>query len=119
MNKKCLECGDKIFGRADKKFCSDQCRTSHHNKLNSDSSSFMRNINNILRKNRRILASLNPRGKSKVSKVDLLDRGFKFSYFTNQYTTKSGNVYHFCYDQGYLELKDEMYALVERKAYVE
>ena len=79
----------------------------------------MRNINNILRKNRRILAALNPKGKSKVTKVELLDLGFKFSYFTNQYITKSGNVYHFCYEQGYLELQDGKYALVERKAYVE
>lgn len=119
MKKNCIECGDSFHGRADKKFCSDQCRTSHHNKLNSDVNNFMRNINNILRKNRRILASLNPRGKSKVSKTELLDLGFKFSYFTNQYITKSGNVYHFCYEQGYLELDDGKYALVERKAYVE
>lgn len=119
MKKKCIECGDTFHGRADKKFCSDQCRTSHHNKLNSDVNNFMRNINNILRKNRRILAKLNPRGKAKVSKTELLDLGFKFSYFTNQYITKSGNVYHFCYEQGYLELDDGKYALVERKAYVE
>ena len=119
MKKNCTECGDQFIGRSDKRFCSDQCRTSHHNKQNSDSNNFMRNINNILRKNRRILAALNPKGKSKVSKVELLDLGFKFSYFTNQYITKSGNVYHFCYEQGYLELQDGKYALVERKAYVE
>ena len=27
--KKCPECGGKIIGRADKKFCSDQCRLLH------------------------------------------------------------------------------------------
>ncbi|MEZ4912263.1 MAG: hypothetical protein R2774_15550 [Saprospiraceae bacterium] len=115
----CLECGDKIHGRKDKKFCSDQCRTTYNNKLNTDQNKFMRNINNILRKNRRILESLNPTGKTTVSRTDLLDEGFKFAYFTNEYVTKSGKVYRFCYEHGYLELENNLYALVFRKAYVE
>lgn len=118
-SKTCLECGDVVQGRADKKFCSDQCRTSFNNKNNSDTTNFMRNINNILRKNRRILAELNPKGKSKVTKTKLMDLGFKFSYFTNTYKTKNGNEYYFCYDQGYLELEGDVFALVVRKSYVE
>jgi hypothetical protein len=43
----CLECGDTFDGRKDKKFCCDQCRTSHFNKQNTDQNKFMRNINNI------------------------------------------------------------------------
>ncbi len=115
----CLECKDQIFGRVDKKFCSDQCRTIHHNRQNSDSNNFMRNINNILRKNRRILNALNPREKSKTTKTELLDRGFKFSYFTNEYITKGGKVYKFCYEQGYLDLGKGYYAIVRRKEYVD
>ena len=118
-NPKCLECSDPIYGRIDKKFCSDQCRTSHHNKQNSDSNNFMRNINNILRKNRRILKSLNPHDKSKATKTELLDLGFKFSYYTNEYITRAGKVYKFCYEQGYLELDNGVYALVKRKEYVD
>ncbi len=119
QKKECLECGDTIIGRADKKFCSSQCRSQYNNRLNSDHSNFMRNINNILRKNRRILAELNPKGKAKVHKDELLERGFKFSYFTNQYRTKSGNVYFFCYDHGYLPIDNNYYTLVIRQAYVE
>lgn len=119
MKKTCLECGDEFNGRADKKFCSDQCRSSYNNKLNSDVSNFMRNINNILRKNRRILAELNPHGKSKVHRDKLLEKGFKFSYFTNVYQTKAGKTYHFCYEQGYLPINDGYFALVVRQAYVE
>jgi predicted nucleic acid-binding Zn ribbon protein len=115
----CLTCGDKIKGRADKKFCSDDCRTMHHNLMNKDVSKFMKNINNILRKNRRILATLNPDGKSKVSKTHLLDEGFNFAYYTNEYRTKSGKVYHFCYEQGYLYLDDGWYALVIKQEYVD
>ena len=54
--KTCLECGEKIVGREDKKFCSDGCRNAYNNKINKDSTNFMRNINNKLRKNYRILS---------------------------------------------------------------
>lgn len=117
--KQCLECGTNISGRRDKKFCSDHCRASHSNKINSDQNKFMRNINNILRKNRRILESFNPQGTSKVTKTSLLDEGFKFSYFTNEYKTKSGKVYKFCYEYGYLQLEPNLYTIVLRKEYID
>jgi hypothetical protein len=80
----------------------------------------MTNITNILRKNRRILTLLNPDGKTtKVTKTQLLDEGFKFSYFTNEYVTKGKKVYRFCYDQGYIEIEPEVYTLVVRRQYVD
>ena len=115
----CLECGHKIHGRADKKYCSDQCRTSYHNKLNSDLNNYMRNVNNILRRNRRILLEHNLNGKTKIPKLILLEKGFKFNYFTNEYVTKSGKTYRFCYEQGYLELDEQKIALVRKEAYVQ
>ena len=119
MKKNCQECGEAFMGRADKKFCSDQCRSAYNNRLNSDATNFIRNINNILRKNRRILAELNPDGKAQVHKDRLLEKGFKFSYFTNEYITKSGNNYRFCYDQGYLARENNYFTLVVRQEYVE
>lgn len=115
----CLECDTEFFGRRDKKFCCDQCRNNYNNRLNSDASNFVRNINNTLRKNRRILAELNPTGKTKLHRDKLLSKGFNFSYFTNIYTTKAGKVYHFCYDQGYLLLDNDYLALVIRQEYVQ
>ncbi len=115
----CIECKEKIKGRTDKRFCSDSCRSSHHNRMNSDSTNFMRNINNILRKNRRILKKLNPTGKTKVTREQLIENGFKISYFTNEYITNAGKAYRFCYEQGYLELDNDVFALVIRKEYVE
>ncbi len=118
-NKECLFCGTPIKGRVDKKYCHDECRTNHHNVLNRDVSKFMTNINNILRKNRRILAKMNPDGKAKVTRAQLLDEGFRFAYHTNQFKTKSGKNYYFCYDQGYIELEDNLYGLVIKHEYVE
>jgi hypothetical protein len=63
--KNCLECTEKIVGREDKKFCSDGCRNAYNNKINKDSNNYMRNTNNKLRKNYRVLSELNLEGKSK------------------------------------------------------
>ena len=54
MQKNCPECGDKIIGRIDKKFCSDGCRNAYNNRINKDSKNLIRNTNNRLRKNYRI-----------------------------------------------------------------
>lgn len=114
MNKTCLECSEKIVGREDKKFCSDGCRNSYNNKINKDSTNFMRNVNNKLRKNYRILSALNVDGKSKTTRTKLLGKGFDFEFFTNILNTKTGNTYYFLYDQGYLALENDYFMLVKK-----
>jgi len=115
MNKTCLECNEKIVGREDKKFCSDGCRNSYNNKINKDSTNYMRNVNNKLRKNYRILAEANPEGKSKITKTKLSSKGFDFEYFTNILITNTGNTYYFVYDQGYRNLEDDYILLVQKE----
>jgi predicted nucleic acid-binding Zn ribbon protein len=114
MTKNCLECNEKIVGREDKKFCSDGCRNSYNNKINKDSTNYMRNINNKLRKNYRILNELNADGKSKTTRAKLGSKGFDFDYFTSILNTKSGNTYYFVYDQGYMILENDFYMLVKK-----
>ncbi|CAM4065354.1 DUF2116 domain-containing protein [Flavobacterium branchiophilum] len=114
MNKQCPECGEKIIGREDKKFCSDSCRNAFNNKINKDTTNYMRNINNKLRKNYRILVESNPEGKTKISKSKLLNLGFDFDYFTTILNTKTGNSYRFVYDQGYLILENDYIMLVKK-----
>lgn len=110
--KVCLECATKITGRIDKKFCSDQCRISFNNRLNSDETNYVRNVNNILRKNRRVLSELNTTGKTRVGMAKLKEKGFDFQYFTNTYKTKDGAVYYYCYEQGYLPIENDSFLLV-------
>lgn len=114
MSRTCLECGEKVVGRIDKKFCSDYCRNTYNNKVNKESKSLIRNINNRLRKNYKVLCELNKSGKTKVSRNKLYDRGFDFQLFTSIYKTKTGNIYYYVYDQGYLALENEYYLLIKR-----
>lgn len=116
QEKKCLECGEIIKGRVDKKYCSDYCRNAYNNKLNKDSKNLVRNINNRLRKNYRVLDSFTLKdGKTRTTKTRLMDKGFDFDYITNLYTTKKGTTYYFVYDLGYLPLDNDYFMIVKRE----
>ncbi|MGB3618370.1 MAG: hypothetical protein WBA12_09635 [Catalinimonas sp.] len=116
--RRCEECGAELFGRSDQRFCSDPCRTAHHNRLFSDVNSFVRRVNRVLLKNRRILAKLNPEGKAvKCQEETLRRRGFDFNYFTSTYTTRKQDTYYFCYDQGYLRQESGFCLLVVNREY--
>ena len=113
--KKCLECGEPLKGRIDKKFCTDYCRNSYNNKVNKESKNLIRNTNNRLRKNYKILSDLNTIGKTKVTRTKLFDNGFDFNFFTSIYKTKRGNIYFYVYDQGYLALENDYFLLIKRE----
>ena len=92
------------------------CRNNYNNRLNSEVTNYVRNLNNILRKNRRILLELIPAdGKISVHKDKLANKGFNFNYFTHLYTTQKGNAYRFVYEYGYLALDNDFYMLVIRE----
>ncbi|MFI5161636.1 MAG: hypothetical protein ACHQHN_10190 [Sphingobacteriales bacterium] len=111
----CLDCGEVLHGRADKKFCNDQCRNNYNNQLNSDSYNLVRNVNNILKRNRRIMEELNPSGKTKTTKQKMAAKGFDFEYHTRTYQTQNGKTYHFSYEYGYLPLDGDDVLLVKRE----
>jgi len=117
-SRKCLECDAQLNGRRDQKFCTDYCRNAYNNRFNEDANNYMRRINSILRKNRRILERLNPEGKVTVDAMALAEEGFNFHYFTNIYKTKKGSEYYFCYDRGYLKMDNNQYMLVHKQEYV-
>jgi hypothetical protein len=111
----CPECDTSFHGRVDKKFCSDICRTAFNNRLNSCQNNYIRNINNILKRNRRILTGLNPRGKNRIRLEKLKSLGFNFDYYTSTHRTKDGAQYFYCYDQGYLPIEKDYCLLVVKK----
>lgn len=117
--RRCLDCEEIVVGRIDKKFCCDQCRNNYNNKQNRDANNFVRNLNGILRRNRRILQRLAANNKAKVSKHKLDSLGFNFGYFTNTYQAISGQTYYFCYEYGYLEIDSHNYMIVLKERYVQ
>ncbi len=114
MERECLDCGTQLRGRADKKFCDDQCRSNYNNRLKAGSSSALRPVNAILRKNHSILTKLCAGNKIKLRKDDLLRYGFDLTYHTHLYNTQNGNTYYFCYDYGYMRLDGEVFLVVRK-----
>jgi len=112
----CLFCEKPVKGRSDKKFCDDYCRAAYNNELKSAANNYIRNVNNALGKNRRILESLLPEGETKksVNQDKLIEKGFQFKYHTEQFTYKNGNTYFFCYEYGYMPLENNWYVIVKR-----
>jgi len=106
----CFECGTVMRGRRDKKFCDDSCRNAHYNRQHSDEVYIIRNIHNLLRRNRRILEALLPshRQKAKVTLQKLLANGFSLKYHTHVELTRLGNPRYFCYEYGYQKVNDEI-----------
>lgn len=67
-HQKCLNCGEKITGHIDKKYCNDQCRTQFNNRNRSSHEKSIQQVNAQLRMNRTILKSLCPVGKASYKK---------------------------------------------------
>ena len=117
--KSCLACGKPLKGRVDKKFCDDYCRNNYNNqqKAKGSHSNLVRNINNALLKNRKVLESILPDTEetARANKDKLQRLGFQFKYLTHIYTTKTGKTYYYCYDYGYLPLDNDWFLIVKKK----
>ena len=114
-NRKCQECGQPLRGRSDQKFCSDACRNAFNNQKLGSTTTYMRKINRILKKNHSILKELNGNEKSTTYKSIMLKQGFNFTYFTHVYKTRAGRVYYFIYDQGFSALENNKFMLVKKE----
>ena len=103
MEKLCLDCGAKLLGRSDKKFCSDQCRNNYNNRLNRDQNNYVRNVHAQLRRNRRILSGLYEDGHHRIHRDALVAQGYNFTFFTHLVETKEGLQWSYCFEYGFRE----------------
>ncbi len=102
----CKECGKPLQGRLDKKFCDTYCRNTYNNKIKRRNEEYIQQINSALRKNRKILKTLSPVGKSTVRKEVMEAMGYDFSLFSSLYQAPKGALYYLCYDYGFSPIVD-------------
>lgn len=112
MERECLWCRNEVEGRANKKFCHDNCRYKYNNAIKINAV-IIKSIDTALRKNRRIIEEL--KEGTKVDELTLLQKGFNFKYSTHTYTTLKGETYYYCYEYGYKALGNNFYFLVKQK----
>jgi len=101
----CIECGKALIGRSDKKFCSEMCRNSFHNKRNRGES-VIQVTNRILLKNYRILHGFLAGNEREITIIRAKSEGFDFNLFTSVEFSASGEPCFYCYDTGYVILSD-------------
>jgi predicted nucleic acid-binding Zn ribbon protein len=113
----CQQCEKPIHGRPDKKFCDDSCRNTFNNQQNAISTNLIRTINHALKRNRNILSVLLPEGEklARTTRDNLNKEGFNFRYFTHWHQNQKGNLYHYCYDFGYMALDKDRILIVKSK----
>lgn len=104
--KECKECGKELKGRSDKKFCDSVCRNTYNNRSHSINSSYVRNVNSILKNNRKILKSFVEQGIQQVQLQLLQSVGFDFQHVTAVQRAQDQDLYY-CYELGYVKSENK------------
>lgn len=98
----CLECGDTIrYGRTDKRFCCEECKNRHHNRMGRESRSFRRKMLRSLDRNYEILDRLLSSGVTSADMTDLMASGFSPNIMTS-YRIVCRRTECSCYDIKYI-----------------
>lgn len=98
----CLECGDKIrYGRTDKKFCCEECRTRHNNKMAKAGRAYRRKIMGCLTRNYAILEQLLKNGVRYADLMDLIAVGFAPDIVTGFHKNRFKSDEYCCFDIKY------------------
>ena len=109
----CLECGNRIrYGRTDKKFCCEDCKTRHHNSQARAARSFKNKVISIINRNYEILDALFKDGTDSVELVDLLTMGFVPGIVTSYRRSGRHDVFT-CYDIKYIMTGTRIYSIMK------
>lgn len=107
----CLECGDKIrYGRSDKKYCCEECRTRHNNNLARNGRAFRRRIMRILTRNYEVLSSLLKAEIGSADLIDLMSMGFTPSVVTSHRKCGKHDEYT-CFDIKFIMTGTRVYSI--------
>jgi len=113
----CSVCDKPLYGRADQRYCNDQCRNQanrqRYKKEKWHEPDYIARINQILKRNHQIIERMLLQEKPRtVSRSLLIEYGFDFRFFTSKLDTATAT-YYFCYAYGWRALDSGKILLVE------
>ncbi len=118
--KRCRICKSDIVGRLDKVFCSVKCKNAYHSMRRRQNELHVREVDNVLHRNRIILLELSEKkkfGRFFIDKQKLIALGFKFEFCTKVYHAPDGKIYHYVYDFAWTDYaKNEIMILMSNYA---
>jgi predicted nucleic acid-binding Zn ribbon protein len=112
--KQCIQCGNEFRGRADKKYCSVDCKNIYNYNKRKETQSVTEQIDKILHRNREILSTvMGPKRKRiHIARLELERMGFNFNYITGYYINSAKKTYHYVYDFAWMEFSSQKVMLV-------
>ncbi len=109
----CLECGNVIrYGRTDKKFCCEDCKTKHHNDQAKSARFFRAKVLKALDRNYEILDDMLRKGEGSADLAVLMASGFVPGVVTSFSKSGKHNVFT-CYDIKYIMTESRVYSLMK------
>lgn len=110
---RCLECGDQIrYGRTDKKFCCERCKSKFHNAQMKSTKAYRTKINSILGRNYDLLDEIVKSGHDSVQLIDIMARGFVPGVVTSYHRVGKHDVFN-CYDIKYIMTGTRLFSIVK------
>jgi hypothetical protein len=105
-----------VVGRKDRLFCSVRCKNYYHINLRKVTEIAVKEIDEILHRNRSILLEImgKTKGKIKVNRMVLEKKKFVFKYHTHQYTNSKGKTYYYLYDFSWMEFSTDEILIVRK-----
>ncbi len=109
----CLECGNVIrYGRTDKKFCCDDCKTKHHNDMARAGRSYRNRILATINKNYEILDDLIRTGTDSAGLTELMAMGFVPGVVTS-YRKEGKHDTYTCFDIKYIMTRTRVFSIMK------
>ena len=106
---KCLWCGADLFGRPDKKFCSQACKNAWNNSANADNRLMRNRVVTAIMVNYRILERVLNANCTSIELKTAEDFGFRPAYITGYRRTYGRHDELSCFDIRYCQTSTRLF----------
>ncbi|MFD0988468.1 hypothetical protein ACFQ1R_00035 [Mariniflexile jejuense] len=115
--KKCKICSKLLVGRNDKMFCSVKCKNYYHVNLRKVTDKVVKDLDNILHRNRSILLEIlgKRKGHTTIDRMTLVKKRFTFKYHTHLHINSKGKTYYYLYDLAWMEFSNDEILIIRNK----
>ena len=97
----CLECGEPLLGRSDKKFCNEECRNAYHSHRRSEARQRRHSTMMVLSSNYSILDNMLRLNKTSCPMGSLKAMGFDPELVTHKGEKVGRHIEYRCFDLAY------------------
>ena len=107
--RRCINCGELLTGRADKLFCCGRCKNEWHNKMTGSEKRRREKVFGILWKNYKVLEMMLEGEEHTPEIAALVAGGFRPEFITGYKRLRSGREEYRCFDISYNKTEARLY----------